>query len=1333
MNFSPGMGLKVWHARVDEIRVRKAAEDIPHAAFASLYLQQLLHTGEGSELPEGRPLCGEKLAASLAQLPASEKNLLHRFLGGQSLQEIIDLSREPDPQIFFHGQLEIARRLEDQDHLEAAQLLYSALASQKADPEISRKAEGRLNALRGVGTVGPRLEFLLSRFAEGATEPAGLAAMVAGGTVFKLTRSLTLGRLFASPAATLVTRGFGAEAAATLFAFSLEIPTFATTAHGLHSLFNPEQAQGWSSLFDEMASGFFVLGGMKLTAWGATSLFNRIHGIDTTGALTRLEGISAFTQRVLPQAGMLGGLMLGHRLETWAGLRQTLGGATTLTDSLVTLLQFNVGGRLNEAALGKGFKRWELELEARTQKLSSLSKFSPPELGRSSNLFGSQGALALADGPRDFQGRGTEEAFPIPGLWMSNERDKLVPVKRGTSSIALKPPPIPVAPIYSLDDFPEIRKTLLPKTLKYLSVFPQLAEDLLLYSNDLSKIDKSLGSREIPGAVPYTARMIAEQMLKAQNPELSLHDNPVAILVAASLATHYEELGDLVGQSIYRDLLTAYRLLREGPGDRYSRAEEIILQNLELDPYNPWFIHLGLSVSLELAELALQKPSFYVNLREDMDKLPEKWKQSIITKAIEKKLTDKNRRNYFKGFKEVGYVYAVLAGSLGFLEKVLTGIALGPGMFIKEFFYLQSLGGKLKRTPQFFEDLKKKTLYEIQLYYGDYKNAAPLAAEGSKLPVVLDTLNRRQMGELLERDIHIEAIPKLHSVTVRQTEPLAQLKKNLANSQMVTLEGLAGSAKTYLAVQLAHELQEESEKPVFWYTFKEGKKPDLARFFNHLAYFIEVNNPKDESGLTERVRERAMISSKVSQLKAALLRNPSVLFLDNFHLALEDEDASAAVTLILHTPHSETKAVTISRRSHESQQQIETQVFQREGMSLEEAESLYDLMGVRNKISTQQMEDAFVLTRGRPMSLILLGELFHPADPPRLTQLLADLQGKNNRAEVLKYLFDQVYDGLPELQQSLLQFLSIFREPVPKSVLSYYDPGDEEAAFKGLISLEEAFLVEEHQPGLYGLHDKYKKLTALRREDRQEYHRRAAYYYWSKAFTGFPSDYLEAGYHYFKAGEYDRAAKMLIGRIDVLLKRGYLGRLEGLLKPLTEAEPLSAADRGALLLELGNYHHFKMEWEKALEDFKRSLSVQQGRKDLPAVAHLYSKIGFTYESTGQWEKALGFYQKSATLLKKLGDFKGLSQVYNNIGLTHQAHQNWEKAESHFKQALQIQKETADKFNMGHTLYNLGLLERDRNQIPQALTHLKESLQLYRETKNPDAELVNKLIQDLEHP
>src|SRR5262249_11211098 len=124
--------------------------------------------------------------------------------------------------------------------------------------------------------------------------------------------------------------------------------------------------QDYSQLGREIASSYLLLGGLRVSGIAANAL----------GSGIRIRPI----QGVIQQAGMLGGILLGHGLEESFQLRAHQAGATTLVDSLALLLQFNVAGNLTRHAFGEGFHAWEQGLEWRNRQLTEPSSHTPPFL-----------------------------------------------------------------------------------------------------------------------------------------------------------------------------------------------------------------------------------------------------------------------------------------------------------------------------------------------------------------------------------------------------------------------------------------------------------------------------------------------------------------------------------------------------------------------------------------------------------------------------------------------------------------------------------------------------------------------------------------------------------------------------------------------------------------------------------------------------------------------------------------------------------------------------------------------------------------------------------------
>lgn len=285
--------------------------------------------------------------------------------------ELQALAGEGDESLFWEGVLGLARRMEAGHREGAAVEVYAASLGALREGPLQRRFQAQLDAVLGRGASGPRAEFLLRRFAAESSDPAALLALGAAGAAYRLTRLAALSRLVAAPAS-VWTRGFGVRAAASLAGFAVEAPVFTLSGRLAGAALGRPQEWGAGALGRDLASSYLVLGGLKLAGW-ASRLASRNAGANLAlapggewGGRTR----SSPLQMLFQQSGMLAGILLGHSLEQWAGLRPRLDGATTLVDSLALLLQFNVAGNLSRRAFGPRWAAWEGGLERQAETLA---------------------------------------------------------------------------------------------------------------------------------------------------------------------------------------------------------------------------------------------------------------------------------------------------------------------------------------------------------------------------------------------------------------------------------------------------------------------------------------------------------------------------------------------------------------------------------------------------------------------------------------------------------------------------------------------------------------------------------------------------------------------------------------------------------------------------------------------------------------------------------------------------------------------------------------------------------------------------------------------------
>ncbi|MCC6273344.1 MAG: hypothetical protein IT572_07740 [Deltaproteobacteria bacterium] len=324
-------------------------------------------------------------AASHAAMPEIHSILSRIPQGALALRrELEALAVEGDTELRAEGLLALARREEAAGRVEAAVELYAAIVQEadavgavppltgdKRERPLRIRAKEHLDTISGRGAFGPRAEFLFRNLAQQSSDPAMLFAMGTAGAVFRMTRLATLSRLAAAPNPGILTQLIGAGRMASLAGFALEAPAFTLAGRlGSEAL---GRGQDWSgaALGRDFASSYLVLGGLKLAGWGSGAAYRRFaNPVGAVRACPPLRGERPL-QTLFQQTGMLGGILLGHALEEQLGLRRPQEGATTLTDSMAMLLQFNVAGRLTRQTFGNRFAAWERGLDLRSEALAS--------------------------------------------------------------------------------------------------------------------------------------------------------------------------------------------------------------------------------------------------------------------------------------------------------------------------------------------------------------------------------------------------------------------------------------------------------------------------------------------------------------------------------------------------------------------------------------------------------------------------------------------------------------------------------------------------------------------------------------------------------------------------------------------------------------------------------------------------------------------------------------------------------------------------------------------------------------------------------------------------
>jgi tetratricopeptide (TPR) repeat protein len=189
----------------------------------------------------------------------------------------------------------------------------------------------------------------------------------------------------------------------------------------------------------------------------------------------------------------------------------------------------------------------------------------------------------------------------------------------------------------------------------------------------------------------------------------------------------------------------------------------------------------------------------------------------------------------------------------------------------------------------------------------------------------------------------------------------------------------------------------------------------------------------------------------------------------------------------------------------------------------------------------------------------------------------------------------------------------------------------------------------------------------------------------------------------------------------------------------------NAPDDGDVLFDLGSLYEKSSDWDKALKDFTRVLTLDPKRVDALLATgrvniesgnvqgglefltraqgmaielgdqeergQILQAMGIAYWELNKFDDALRTLQEALALNQKLGLKKGIADNEEMIASTEWSLGKLDLALKGYNDALALRREIGDKSGTGDVLNDLAQFYDDRTQYDQALKLLKESLQI----------------------
>jgi tetratricopeptide (TPR) repeat protein len=339
-----------------------------------------------------------------------------------------------------------------------------------------------------------------------------------------------------------------------------------------------------------------------------------------------------------------------------------------------------------------------------------------------------------------------------------------------------------------------------------------------------------------------------------------------------------------------------------------------------------------------------------------------------------------------------------------------------------------------------------------------------------------------------------------------------------------------------------------------------------------------------------------------------------------------------------------------------------------------------------------RLKEAVRLCGSHPLALILLAQLVREGVETLSGILTDNTLWLGEKGEVAERILDKVYkERLNEEEQKLLQYVSLYRAPVPlQAIVAVANAsGWTEAVIKKTaLGLSRKSLLQKAGENYWEesliQNYAYNKLV-----DKVERHKRACEYYLSLPLPENPTKkedvqpFIEAHHHACMAKEYDKAAKIIF---DYKLNED--------------------------LEKWGNHRTLVDLCERILP--KDHLKDDPILSDIQIHGHVLGSTGIAYSAMCEERKAIEYYEKALKIFQKIGDKQGESASLGNLGRAHIVLGKPKGAIVYYEKALRIAQEVGDKRSEGTRLGNIGNAYNNLGEYGMAIVYYERAKKIAHE-------------------
>jgi len=339
---------------------------------------------------------------------------------------------------------------------------------------------------------------------------------------------------------------------------------------------------------------------------------------------------------------------------------------------------------------------------------------------------------------------------------------------------------------------------------------------------------------------------------------------------------------------------------------------------------------------------------------------------------------------------------------------------------------------------------------------------------------------------------------------------------------------------------------------------------------------------------------------------------------------------------------------------------------------------------------------------GHPLALNMFCEVFKGKDFAKVLEQLPELG-------LLGYFWNEIYQGLDEREQTLLQCMSVFRHPIPvKAIMSI----SRIRGIRGILYSLERKMVVGRLDGRYFLHEIIRDLCYRFIDNPKEMHRRAAEYYLSEKSI---EALLEAVYHMIKAEDFQMAARIIRKNLESeeynCIERGYVSQYRDLLKSISSKD----TDEETwcwILYGKGRVHLARGEFMRAIENLSKMLAIGERLSNAVLIEKALRHLGKAYLGLGNLSMAEKFFMRSLSLLKDIGNLRSLGSAFLEMAMLYLYKGDLDKMKYLLDMGLETCEEAEDERNVAIGYYHYAGLHEMRNNWEEAIECCEKSLKMF---------------------